>query len=78
MTVADISSGPLPETDAYVDLSLLDGGSFVGEIEKLHAGVKVNHHLEELYFGSRTSSDVGRGFVLAILWSHNRLILDSL
>lgn len=30
---------PLPETDAYVHLSLLDGGSFVGEIGKVHAGV---------------------------------------
>ncbi|KAF2682349.1 Metallo-hydrolase/oxidoreductase [Lentithecium fluviatile CBS 122367] len=32
-------SGTLPETDAYVDLSLLDGGSFVGELSKIHAGV---------------------------------------
>jgi hypothetical protein len=37
--VAEASSGALPETDAYVGLSLLDGGSFVGETGKLHAGV---------------------------------------
>ncbi|KAH7124142.1 beta-lactamase-like protein [Dendryphion nanum] len=39
MTVAQLRCAPLPETDAYVHLSLLDGGSFVGEKSKLHAGV---------------------------------------
>lgn len=29
----------LPKTDAYVGLSLLDGGSFVGETGKMHANV---------------------------------------
>lgn len=31
--------GPVPETSGYVDLALLDGGSFVGDIGKVHAGV---------------------------------------
>ena len=30
---------PLPKTDAYVRLSLLDGGSFIGDYSILHAGV---------------------------------------
>lgn len=30
---------PLPETDAFVQLSLLDGGSFVGDLSRIHAGV---------------------------------------
>jgi hypothetical protein len=37
--VAEGSSSVMPENDAYVKLSLLDGGSFVGETGKLHAGV---------------------------------------
>ena len=37
--VAEASSSALPATDAYVGLSLLDGGSFIGETGKLHAGV---------------------------------------
>ena len=28
----------LPSTDAFVDLSLLDGGSFIGDLSLLHAG----------------------------------------
>jgi len=34
-----MSAGPLPETDSYVELSLLDGGSFIGDTDKVHAGV---------------------------------------
>jgi len=37
--VAEALSGAMPENDAYVGLSLLDGGSFVGETGKLHADV---------------------------------------
>lgn len=39
MLVEEPPCAPLPETDAHVHLSLLDGGSFVGELSKLHAGV---------------------------------------
>ncbi|KAF2109527.1 beta-lactamase-like protein [Lophiotrema nucula] len=39
MTVAEPLRAPLPETDAYVNLSLLDGGSFMGDLSRLHAGV---------------------------------------
>ncbi|ORY05691.1 beta-lactamase-like protein [Clohesyomyces aquaticus] len=39
MRVAELPCAPLPETDAHVALSLLDGGSFIGELNKLHAGV---------------------------------------
>jgi hypothetical protein len=28
----------LPHTDAYVELALLDGGSFVGDLSRMHAG----------------------------------------
>ncbi|KAF2707701.1 Metallo-hydrolase/oxidoreductase [Pleomassaria siparia CBS 279.74] len=42
MLVAEPSCAPLPETDAYVQLSLLDGGSFVGDIGRVHAGVAKN------------------------------------
>jgi hypothetical protein len=31
-------AGRLPQTDAYVELSLLDGGSFIGDLSKVHAG----------------------------------------
>lgn len=31
-------SGELPHTDAYVELSLLDGGSFIGDLSRMHAG----------------------------------------
>ncbi|KAF1949058.1 Metallo-hydrolase/oxidoreductase [Byssothecium circinans] len=34
-----MSNRPLPKTEAFVELSLLDGGSFIGDIERLHAGV---------------------------------------
>ena len=39
MLVAELPCAPLPDSDAYVQLSLLDGGSFMGEIGKVHAGV---------------------------------------
>lgn len=39
MTVAESPCAPLPDTDAHIHLSLLDGGSFVGELSKIHAGV---------------------------------------
>ncbi|KAF2467468.1 Metallo-hydrolase/oxidoreductase [Lindgomyces ingoldianus] len=39
MTVAELPCAPLPETNAHIELSLLDGGSFIGEFSKLHAGV---------------------------------------
>ncbi|KAF1842780.1 Metallo-hydrolase/oxidoreductase [Cucurbitaria berberidis CBS 394.84] len=38
MTVTDFGSGSLPRTDAFVELSLLDGGSFIGDLSRLHAG----------------------------------------
>lgn len=28
----------LPHTDAYVKLALLDGGSFLGDLSRMHAG----------------------------------------
>ena len=28
----------LPTTDAFVQLSLLDGGSFIGDLSRMHAG----------------------------------------
>ncbi|PVI02246.1 Metallo-hydrolase/oxidoreductase [Periconia macrospinosa] len=34
------ASAPLPRTDAYVELALLDGGSFIAESRKIHAGVE--------------------------------------
>ncbi|KAF2730216.1 Metallo-hydrolase/oxidoreductase [Polyplosphaeria fusca] len=39
MTAAEPHCGRLPGTEACVQLALLDGGSFVGELSKLHAGV---------------------------------------
>jgi hypothetical protein len=33
----ELHKGKLPQTEAYVDLSLLDGGSFVGDLSKVHA-----------------------------------------
>ena len=35
MAAAELS---LPDTDAFVKLSLLDGGSFVGDLSRMHAG----------------------------------------
>ncbi|KAJ4296316.1 hypothetical protein N0V90_006361 [Kalmusia sp. IMI 367209] len=32
-------ASPLPQTKAFVGLSLLDGGSFIADTDKLHAGV---------------------------------------
>jgi hypothetical protein len=28
----------LPQTEAFVELSLLDGGSFIGDLSRMHAG----------------------------------------
>jgi hypothetical protein len=39
MLAAEPPCAPLPESNAYVQLSLLDGGSFVGDLGKVHAGV---------------------------------------
>ncbi|KAF2199969.1 Metallo-hydrolase/oxidoreductase [Delitschia confertaspora ATCC 74209] len=39
MTVADIRCTPLPEPEDYVHLSLLDGGSFIGDLVRVHAGI---------------------------------------
>lgn len=36
----DMSSHVFPETDAYVSLSLLDGGSMTASMHKVHAGAK--------------------------------------
>jgi hypothetical protein len=33
-----LRSSCLPQIEAYVDLSLLDGGSFIGDLSKVHAG----------------------------------------
>jgi hypothetical protein len=33
-----LRSSCLPQTEGYVDLSLLDGGSFIGDLSKVHAG----------------------------------------
>jgi hypothetical protein len=39
MLVAEHPCSLLPETDAYIHLSLLDGGSFLGDYSRIHAGV---------------------------------------
>ncbi|OAL44018.1 Metallo-hydrolase/oxidoreductase [Pyrenochaeta sp. DS3sAY3a] len=33
-----VGVGKLPQTDAFVELSLLDGGSFIGDLSRMHAG----------------------------------------
>lgn len=38
MTASKRSRGDLPKTDAFVTLSLLDGGSFMGDLSRMHAG----------------------------------------
>tara|TARA_R110002003_G_scaffold206_23_gene15894 strand:+ start:10091 stop:10462 length:372 start_codon:yes stop_codon:yes gene_type:complete len=35
----------LPHTDAYVELSLLDGGSFIGDWSKVHAGASGKYRM---------------------------------
>jgi hypothetical protein len=35
----------LPQTEAYVDLSLLDGGSFIGDLSKVHAGASGKYRM---------------------------------
>jgi hypothetical protein len=35
----------LPRTDAYVDLFLLDGGSFIGDLSKVHAGASGKYRM---------------------------------
>jgi hypothetical protein len=37
--------GRLPQTDAYVELSLLDGGSFIGDLSKVHAGASGKYRM---------------------------------
>lgn len=32
-------AGALPASSGFVDVQLLDGGSFIGDISKVHAGV---------------------------------------
>jgi hypothetical protein len=38
-------AGKLPQTDAYVELSLLDGGSFIGDLSKVHAGASGKYRM---------------------------------
>jgi hypothetical protein len=38
-------NGKLPQTDAYVELSLLDGGSFIGDLSKVHAGASGKYRM---------------------------------
>jgi hypothetical protein len=35
----------LPKIAAYVDLTLLDGGSFIGDLSKVHAGASGNYRM---------------------------------
>jgi len=39
MTVTEIRCSPLPEPETCVQLSLLDGGSFIGDFSRVHQGV---------------------------------------
>lgn len=41
----DIRGGELPHTDAYVELSLLDGGSFIGDLSRVHAGASGKYRM---------------------------------
>jgi hypothetical protein len=38
-------SSSLPQTAAYVDLTLLDGGSFIGDLSKVHAGASGKYRM---------------------------------
>lgn len=38
-------SGSLPKTNAYVGLSLLDGGSFIGDLSRVHAGASGKYRM---------------------------------
>lgn len=38
MTNANSRRRSLPYTDGFVDISLLDGGSFIADLNRLHAG----------------------------------------
>jgi hypothetical protein len=40
-----MAQGDLPQTDAYVELSLLDGGSFIGDWSKVHAGASGKYRM---------------------------------
>ncbi|KAH7061620.1 beta-lactamase-like protein [Paraphoma chrysanthemicola] len=40
----------LPHTDAYVELSLLDGGSFIGDWSKVHAGASGTYRMYDWAF----------------------------
>src|SRR5689334_13548554 len=40
MTIAKPLCTPITETDASVELALLDGGSFIGDLSKIHADVE--------------------------------------
>lgn len=40
-----LRAGELPHTDAYVELSLLDGGSFIGDLSKVHAGASGKYRM---------------------------------
>jgi len=39
------SSSSLPHTCAHVKLSLLDGGSFIGDLDKVHAGASGKYRM---------------------------------
>jgi hypothetical protein len=39
MTVTEIRCASLPDPETYAHLSLLDGGSFIGDLSRVHAGV---------------------------------------
>jgi hypothetical protein len=43
--MAEAYRGSLPQTQAYVELSLLDGGSFIGDLSKVHAGASGKYRM---------------------------------
>jgi len=43
--VEGLQDSKLPQTDAYAELSLLDGGSFIGDLSKVHAGASGKYRM---------------------------------
>jgi hypothetical protein len=73
------TEGSLPHTDAYVELALLDGGSFIGDLSRMHAGESGSFRMYNWAFyishqGRHILWDLGLDEVCISTGSHNRVL----
>jgi hypothetical protein len=72
----ELQTWQLPKTEAYVDLRLLDGGSFIGDLSRVHAGASGKYRMYNWAFhishlGRHMLWDLGLDEVRAIMHTEN-------